>query len=215
MSIYGKNLTEIRADSDTTSNPFVGYQLSEKLDSKDHIAHIQKKIRSGIYALKQNQSLPEFSKKNIYFALIHSHIGYASAITTTAQKGTWKPIQKLQDKAVRIICNKPYNFPSEPLYKKLKILKTEDLLKNSLLSYAWKSFHSNNPTAIDDLINKGSERSLNIIMKNYSSHTIKNMSPIYHMTKYWNDLPLEIKRSVSLKSFQNKVKKLTLSNYRE
>ena len=208
LSIYGKNLTEIRANSETTSNPFVGYQLSEKLDSKEHINHIQKKIRSGIYALRQHQSLPEFSKKNMYFALIHSHIGYASVITTTAQKGTWKPIQKLQNQAIRIICNKPYNSPSDPLYKKLKILKVEDLLKNCLLSYAWKSFHSNNPTAIDELINKGSERSLNIIMKNYNSTTIRNMSPIFHMTRYWNDLPLEIKRSESINSFLDKVKNL-------
>ena len=145
--------------------------------------------------------------------LSHSHISYASVITTSAQKGTWKPIQKLQDKAVRIICNKPYNFPTESLYKKLKILKTEDLLKNCLLSYAWKSFHSNNPSAIDELINKGSERSLNIIMKNYNSITIRNMSPIYHMTRYWNDLPLEIKRLGSLKSFQNEVKNLAINNY--
>ena len=43
LSIYGKNLTEIRANSETTSNPFVGYQLSEKLDSKAHINHIKKK----------------------------------------------------------------------------------------------------------------------------------------------------------------------------
>ena len=87
-------------------------------------------------------------------------------------------------------------------------------MKNCLLSYAWKSFHSNNPTAIDELINKGSERSLNKIMKNYNSTSIRYMSPIFHMTRYWNDLPLEIKRSESLKSFQNKVKNLALNKYR-
>ena len=87
-------------------------------------------------------------------------------------------------------------------------------MKNCLLSYAWKSFHSNIPTAIDELINKGSERSLNIIMKNYNSTSIRYMSPIFHMTRYWNDLPLEIKRSESLKSFQNKVKNLALNKYR-
>ena len=43
LSIYGQNLTEIRSDSTTTSNPFVGYQLAEKLDSKEHILHIHKK----------------------------------------------------------------------------------------------------------------------------------------------------------------------------
>ena len=213
LSIYGQNLTEIRSDSNTTSNPFVGYQLAEKLDSKEHILHIHKKIRSGIYALKQNKSLPEFAKKNIYFSLIHSHIGYASVITISAAIGTWKPIQKLQDKAIRIICNKPYNFPVNSLYKNLKILKATDLTKSSLLCYAWKSFHSINPAAIDNLINKGSERAMNIIMNNYSSHTIKNLSPIYQMTKLWNELPLETKRSNSLKIFQNKIRNLSLNTY--
>ena len=51
-------------------------------------------------------------------------------------------------------------------------------------------------------------------MKNYNSTTIRNMSPIFHMTRFWNDLPLEIKRSGSLKSFQNKVKNLALNNYK-
>ena len=44
LSIYGKNLTEIRSDCDTTTNSFVGYLLSENLDSKSHIQHIQKKL---------------------------------------------------------------------------------------------------------------------------------------------------------------------------
>ena len=213
LSIYGKNLTEIRSDCDTTTNSFVGYLLSENLDSKSHIQHIQKKIRSGIYALRQNKSLPEFTKKNMYFALIHSHISYASVITLGASQGTWKPIQKLQDKSVRLISNSPYNSPLNPIYKKLKIMKVKDLIQTSSLCYAWKAFHSKLPIAISDIIDKGSERNLSIKSKNYKTEKIKKISPLNHITQTWNNLPLSIKRKPTLKSFQKTRMKFVIDNY--
>ena len=213
LSIYGKPLTEIRSGSDTTMNSFVGYLLSETLNSKEHINRIQKKIRSGVYALRQNKNLPTFTKRNMYFALIHSHINYASVITIGANKGDWKPIQKLQEKALRIINNSNYNSPVDPIYKKLKILKVEDLIKTNSLCYAWKAFHTTLPSAIFNMIDKGSERTMSIKVNIYPSHKIRNISPIHHITSTWNKLPLNIRRSSTLKAFQKAYMNFTIDSY--
>ena len=126
---------------------------------------------------------------------------------------TWKPIQKLQDKSVRIISNSPYNCPLNPIYKKLKIMKVKDLIQTSSLCYAWKAFHSKLPTAISDIIDKGSERNLAIKSKNYKTEKIKKISPLNHITQTWNNLPLSIKRTPTLKSFQKTRMKFVIDNY--
>ena len=213
LSIYGKPLTEIRSDSDTTMNSFVGYLLSETLNSKEHIKKTQKKIRSGVYALRQNKNLPSFTKRNMYFALIHSHINYASVVTIGANKSEWKPIQRLQEKAMRIITNSNYNCPVEPIYKKLKILKVEDLIQTNSLCYAWKAFHTTLPSAILNMIDKGSERNMTIKVNIYPTQKIRNISPIHHITSTWNKLPLNIRRTPTLKAFQKAYMNFTIDSY--
>ena len=109
LRFYGKNLSEIRANSDTTSNPFVGYKLSEKLDSKDHIAHIQKKIRSGIYALRQNKSLPEFSKK---IFTLHSFIHTSNFCVESGLfcMGVWPVLQRTVKQLIHFSMGKKVVF---------------------------------------------------------------------------------------------------------
>ena len=58
LSIYNKNLSEVRAGTDSTNNPLVGYLLTENLNSKEHINMVISKIRSGIFALKKKQESP-------------------------------------------------------------------------------------------------------------------------------------------------------------
>ena len=149
----------------------------------------------------------------MYFALIHSHINYASVITSGASKGDWKPILKLQEKAVRIINNSTYNSPTGPIFKKLKILKVNDIIKTNSLCYAWKAFHTTLPSAILEIIDKGSERNMSIKTKKYPTQKIMNISPLYHITQDWNSLPLSIKRIPTLKAFQKARMNFTLDTY--
>ena len=103
FQIYGKYLKEIKANTEVTNNPLVGYLLTETLSSKEHLDMINGKLRGGIYALKSTKALPTEGKKSIYYATIHSHLVYARTITRCAQDSQLKNLAKLQQIAMRIL----------------------------------------------------------------------------------------------------------------
>ena len=70
-------MKEIRTNTDSCNNPLVGLLITEKLSYEDQIHSMLGKLRKGLYALRANKALPPFAKKNIYFATVHSHLGYA------------------------------------------------------------------------------------------------------------------------------------------
>ena len=152
LSIYGKKLTEVRKNTESTNSPLVGYLFTENLNPKEHIESTISKIRSGIYALKINKSMPIEVKKSIYFATVHSHITYAGIIVGCAARKQLKELEKLQSIAIRVMAGAKYNENVDHILKKHKILKVPDLLGLQAAGYGWKYFNKSLPTAIDNFM---------------------------------------------------------------
>ena len=198
LEIYGKHLTEIRKDTDSSSNPLVGLLMTEKLSYDEHTKALAGKLRSGIYALKANRHLPNIAKKNIYFACIHSHISYAGIIIGTAPVSCTKQISTIQRKAIRILANAGYNDPANESYRKLHIMKAEDIFKTQACIYGWKFIHQKLPKAIAQFMEPCNDRTLHIKYNRFNLLTLKQLSPIDFITREWNQLPLHIKESPSI-----------------
>ena len=99
---------------------------------KYHINHIAKNISKSIGILNRLKSiLPTHVKVMIYNALILSKINYG--ILTWGNES--ESILKLQKKAVRIITSAKYNAHTEPIFKKLSILKIHDLFSLCQLKF--------------------------------------------------------------------------------
>ena len=145
LEIYGKHLTEVRASTDSTNSPLVGYLLTETLNPKEHIDMMIAKVRSGIFALKANKGLPSEVRKSIYYACIHSHLCYAGIIVGCAARKHIKPLLKLQNMAIRLIDGAKYNASTNPLYKKHHILKIDDIFEMQAASYGWKFLNNEIP----------------------------------------------------------------------
>ena len=121
---------------------FLGVIINKHLQWKSHLDVISKKISKTIGIMNRvKHFLPQDTKLIMYKSLIESHLNYGILV--------WgyncKNIEKLQKKAVRIICNSKYNAHSEPLLKKLKILKVKDILTKKLYNLFYKMSHSNLP----------------------------------------------------------------------
>ena len=73
--------------------------------------------------------LPLSALKLMYFSLINSHLQFCVA--------TWgfdhSRINKLQKKAIRVMCNARYNAHTDPLFKENKILKIRDIFNLNCL----------------------------------------------------------------------------------
>ena len=118
------------------------------------------KLRSGIYALKANRHLPNIARKNIYFACIHSHLSYAGIILGTAPKACTRThqLKVIQNTAIRILSEAKYNAPTGTLYKKLNIMRIDDIFRTQACTmhiYGWKFITKKLPPAIQSLMSCG------------------------------------------------------------
>ena len=66
--------------------------------------------------------------RTVHFATFDSIMRYAVQVWVQNKNTTFKEIEKLQNKAIRIMCFKSKLEPTKPLYRELKILKIRDLL---------------------------------------------------------------------------------------
>ena len=114
---------------------YLGVIIDQRLNWKNHIEVIAKKISKSICIMnKLKHYLPTHTLKNIYDSLISSYLNYGVLC--------WglKPnrLFKLQKKAIRIICKTKYNSHSDPLFKKLKILKLSDIVYRKLYKFYYR-----------------------------------------------------------------------------
>ena len=90
------NDTEIEKKRTTK---FLGVQIDDKLNWKDHISHICNKVSKTIAILRKVRSVFRLNVlKMIYMSLIYSHINYCILIWSSAEKSIVEPLFKLQKK---------------------------------------------------------------------------------------------------------------------
>ena len=117
---------------------FLGITLDNHLNWNAHINKLFGKISRTTGVLnKIKLFLPSRILKTIYSSLILCQLNYG--ILAWGQNN--KRVFKLQKRAIRIITCSRYNAHSEPLFKELKLLKVEDILKLQQLKFYYKLVH--------------------------------------------------------------------------
>ena len=103
--------------------PFVkslGIFIDENLDWGDHVSHVLKKVSSGLSILKVSKNyLPQGTLRILYNSLIESHFRYVNIIWGNCGEIFLTRLQKLQNRAARIITGSDYDTPAEPLIEQL------------------------------------------------------------------------------------------------
>ena len=84
--------------------------------------------------------IPQYVLLNIYNALILPHLSYG--ILAWGKNNNIKAILKIQKKTVRAISKSSYNSHTDPLFKRLKLLKVNDIRKYFEIKFYHK--YSNN-----------------------------------------------------------------------
>ncbi len=114
---------------------FLGLTLDENLTWKSHINKISNKISKSMGILnKLKHFLPIKTKIMIYNSLILSHLNFGIL--------TWgfqcDRVIKLQKKVLRILSLSKYNAHTEPIFRELKLLKLQDIIKLQELKFYYK-----------------------------------------------------------------------------
>ena len=227
---------------------YLGVLLDQHLKWKYQINNVALKISRGIGILAKLKPYLKINLlKNVYYSLVYSHLSYGVLAWGSADKTLRNKLVVLQNKAIRILSKVQYfqiygqdpgPLPSsEPLYKKLEILKLEDIFRLNVANFVYSTLDFQTPQifhdwfAFDYEIHDYNTRLNSVVMcknyfdsgsvhrsltlhtstncnNNYGKKTMKNTGP-----SIWNCVPDYIKEVTSIQSFKSKFKAYLLDQY--
>ena len=136
ISINNVSLTRIGNNCSETSTKFLGILIDENLSWKQHISYLNSKISKTLFTIKQvKHFLPYDSLKKLYSTLVESHLSYGIMAWGNASESTKYKTLLLQKRAIRAINKANYNSHTEPLFKRSKILKLNDLYQLKVILF--------------------------------------------------------------------------------
>ena len=129
--------------------------LDEFLEWDSHISHVSAKVSSGSFSLNSSKNfIPIKTRKNIYNALVRSHLDFGVLSWSNALPGKLKRITGIQKKCIRSVAGKDFRSHTDPLYKKLGILKFIDLIYYNQITFMHKLYLGKQPTSFKDFLKK-------------------------------------------------------------
>ena len=144
---------------------FLGTMFDECLTWKSHTQKVASKIAIVAGTISRlKRFLPSDILKTIYNALIQPHLNFSILLWG---KHT-KRISKLQKWALRAITCSKYNAHTDPLFKKLNLLKVEDIYKITAIKFYYKFKNGLLPTSFN-----------NIFTYEYTTHTYETRQRNY------------------------------------
>ena len=201
---------------------YLGIYIDSHLNWKTHIHYISKKINRSIgmlFKLRHYLTLKQLIQ--LYYSLIYPFLTYGLITWGNTYTSSLQPLISLQKKVMRVITFSRFDAPSEPLFKKHRLLKLTDLVyfQNSLFMF---DYHSNIlPSTFGNyfvLINmrhnystrlaSTSSYCLPIVRTNYGKFSLR-----FQGQKIWNDLDERIK-SASRTIFKNEIINSILNCYK-
>ena len=140
---------------------YLGVLLDQHLNWKYQIKNVALKVSRGLGIIaKLEPFLKDQLIRTIYFSVVYSHLYYGIQAWGSADPTARNKLDILQNKAVRILSGKQYYqiygqepgpLPSsEPLYKKLEILKFHDIFKLSIANFVYSTLTFDSPSIFDE-----------------------------------------------------------------
>ena len=132
-----------------TSFNFLGLMLSANLSWDVHTSHISRKVSRAIGVIKSlKYAFPIETLITIYNTLLLCHFNYC----LTVWGSNTDKLFRLQKKAIRIISNNSYLTHTDPIFKRLGLLKINDIYILRVLKLYYKLKHNVLPPLFNDML---------------------------------------------------------------
>lgn len=197
------------------STKFLGLEIDESITWTNHIKKVCSKISSGLYMIRNIKNImPPWVKRMIYMSFVQSYLTYGLLLWgPMALKSNLSQIAKLQKRAIRLIDNSTYNAPSQPLFKKHKILQISDLINLELGKFMYKYCERSLPTPILRLFEPNSQYHEYNTRNRQAANVPTHKREIFHKSflcqspAFWLTLNNNVKNAKSLSCFIRHLKR--------
>ena len=189
----------------------LGVLIDENLTWSNHINAISKKISSGIGSIKRiSHCVPPATLQNIYHGLVQSHFDYCSVVWGNCTKTLSDKLQKLQNRAVRVLTHPSYDGDANQLITELGWDNLEIRRQKLKAEMVYKPLNGLTPNYLSS---KFIQRSDVITSYNLRDSENKLAIPLPRTNYYknsfgysgavlWNSLPSAARQATSLNNFR-------------
>ena len=190
----------------------LGVMIDEKLTWENHIEEIViPKVLKGLRMIRTLRPILNLSQRvKVYESLVLPHFDYCSTVWGNCGSVLRGKLQKLQNRAARIITFSGYEVRSSDILSFLGWYDLETRRKNQKCSFMYKVMNDLVPSYLRELfviINQTHEHNLrcsDINLKIPQPHTnYLKRSFAYSGAVLWNDVPLAFKQAPSVNVFNN------------
>ena len=187
----------------------LGVHIDENLSWNMHIEKIAKKIASGIGAIKRCRPfINRTTLESVFNALVQPYFNYCSEVWGHCNKSLSNRLQKLQNRAARILTFSSYDTSADPIFEQLNWKRLDTQRQIQVATMVYKSIHGLAPDYLGSLFTKydppynlrNSENKLAVPLPR--TNFLKN-SFSYNGAVIWNSLSPELRQAKSLQSFRN------------
>ena len=194
-----------------THTKSLGVNIDENLSWSVHIDAISKKIASGIGAIKRMRAfVPDTTLKYIFNSIVQPHFDYCCVVWDNCNKTSADKLQKLQNRAARVLTYSGYDNDADSLIKKLGWKKLDSQRKLQKATMVYKSLNglapdymrpifvdrsSNTNYVLRDTVRK-------LVIPGPRTNYLKN-SFGYSGAVLWNSLPAELRTADTLSGFKS------------
>ena len=138
----------------------LGLQIDRHLTWKKYVDTISRKVSHALGVLKHaNKFLPKNILKNWYISIIEPHFRYCSSVWGCCSTTYINRLQKLQNRAVRMITNSAFDTPGKPLLANLGLRSISEFNKNEVKLITYKSLNDLAPNYLRQLLIRNSQQS--------------------------------------------------------
>ena len=190
----------------------LGVFYDNELSFKFHCKHVYAKVSKIVFSLNQMKNiLDQKHLKILYSSYIKSNIDYCNALLVGVPDSYINPIIKLQKKCVRIISGTSRLAHTAELFRNLRILPYDKLIKFNACKFMFDYKHGRTPSVFENTWKtNGDIRGRNLRNDDDYNIPFVNRSylqnlPLFKFPALWNALPHDLKIEENRKQFLSKL----------
>ena len=191
----------------------LGVMLDETLSWNEHISEVTLKVAKVLAALRRLRPVcPQQILTTIYKSLVLPHLDYCSAVWGSIGPGLSQKLQKLQNRAARIITGADWDVRSAQILQDLNWISLADRRTKQMEILMFKAANKQLPEYISEKFTnvntihrhnlRGSEH--NLFIPRPCTEALKK-SFQYRGAVLWNGLSVKAKQAPSLNTFHNNI----------
>ena len=195
---------------------YLGLHMDNSLTWKCQIENIKGKVSRAIGLLKYCEN---FVSMVTYRSIVEPHLNYCCSIWGSSGITRIESLQKLQNRAARIVTDSSYDPPSEPLRKDLGWLSIKEMNVKETYTMMYKSQNDLAPKYLSDLFVRLPDFHILELRNTKSNLAVPLMRTVsgqkafsYRGTKVWNKLNNSVKEAPSVYSFKSRLRHLGYQN---